>query len=289
MQAINPLSYRTYLEKKDFVIHARSDDRRPRKGMSEFITTLAEKVRERGSKIYLKETITSIDKREDKFVLQTTNFTVKANKTVITAGPTALKKINGDVMQNITGHDIFKSIVSVPAFHGAAVYEKAWWNDSIAAQKNNFLQPLEMFISSSNCLGITMPYNGVGPNGRAVLHTIANNGGCSDKWGKTVKISAKEVDKELKRALKYKFQRQDVPDPLETKYKYWDEGFWFLQKPGANFPLSTVQRWAMRPLTGQDVFLVDRAFYSFGGWLDDTIKSSLDALKEGWNLDFTLY
>ena len=160
MQAINPLSYRRYLEKKDVVIHenSRNDDRRPMNGMSEFITALVENVQDRGGKIYLNEAITSIDKREDKFVLQTTNFYVKANKTVITAGPAALKKITGDVMQNITGHDIFKSIVSVPAFHGAAVYENAWWNDSIAGQKNNSLQPLEMFISSSNCLGITMPY-----------------------------------------------------------------------------------------------------------------------------------
>ena len=69
-------------------------------------------------------------------------------------------------------------------------------------------------------------YRSVGPNGRAVLHTIANDGGCSDKWGKILQISAKEVDKELKRALKYKFQRDDVPDPLETKYQYWEEGFW---------------------------------------------------------------
>ena len=158
LRTINPLSYRTYLEKKDFVISSRIDDRRPKTGMSEFITNLAEKVRSNGGKIYLKETVTSIDKIDDKFVLQTTNFTVKANKTVMTAGPMALKKITGDVMQNITGHDIFKSIVSVPAFHGAAVYEGAWWNDSIAAQKNNSLQPLEMFISSSNCLGISMPY-----------------------------------------------------------------------------------------------------------------------------------
>ena len=158
MQAINQLSYRTYLQNKDHVISSRNEDTRPRTGMSEFITILAKEVRDRGGKIYLEETITSIDKREDKFVLQTTNFTVKANKTVITAGPTALKKISGDVMQNITGHDIFKSIVTVPAFHGAAVYKNAWWNDSIAAQKNNSLQPLEMFISSSNCLGITMPY-----------------------------------------------------------------------------------------------------------------------------------
>lgn len=158
LQTINPLSYRTYLQKKDIVISERREDRRPKTGMSEFITKLAEKVRSNGGKIYLKETVTSVDKIDDKFVLKTTNFTVKANKTVMTAGPTALKKITGDVMQNITDHNIFKSIVSVPAFHGAAVYERAWWNDSIAAQKNNSLQPLEMFISSSNCLGISMPY-----------------------------------------------------------------------------------------------------------------------------------
>ena len=158
LQTINPLSYRTYLEKKYFVISSRSDDSRPKTGMSELVNSLAEKVRKNSGKIYLKETVTSIDKIDDMFVLQTTNFTVKANKTVMTAGPMALKKITGDVMQNITSHDIFNSIVSVPAFHGAAVYNGAWWNDSIAAQKNNSLKPLEMFISSSNCLGISMPY-----------------------------------------------------------------------------------------------------------------------------------
>ena len=113
----------------------------------------------RDGKFYLKETVTSVDKTGDKFVLQTTNFTVKASKTAISAGPTAVKKIKGDVIQNITDHEIFKSIVSVPAFYGAAVYENAWWNDSISVLKNNSLQPLDMFISSSNCLGITMPYN----------------------------------------------------------------------------------------------------------------------------------
>ena len=46
-------------------------------------------------------------------------------------------------------------------------------------------------------------------------------------WGKLLEISTSNdvIDKELKHALKYKFQR-DIPDPLETKYKYWKEGFW---------------------------------------------------------------
>ena len=156
MISINTLSYRKYLKKKDFVVSA-AKSFRPKKGMSEFISNLEEKVENSGGKIFLKETVTSIDKDMDTFVLETTKFTVKANKTVITSGPTALKKIKGDVMQGITNHDIFKSIVSVREFQGAAVYERAWWNDSIAAQKKNSLQPLDMFISSSSCLGTAMP------------------------------------------------------------------------------------------------------------------------------------
>jgi len=63
------------------------------------------------------------------------------------------------------------------------------------------------------------------PGGAAVLHTIANNGGCSDKWGNILKVSKAAVDREMKRALEYKFQR-NIAEPLATVYKYWDEGFW---------------------------------------------------------------
>ena len=56
---------------------------------------------------------------------------------------------------------------------------------------------------------VPIPYfydRGNGTCGRVVLHTIANNGGCSDKWGKLLEISQFNdvIDKELKRALKYK-------------------------------------------------------------------------------------
>lgn len=157
MQAINPKSYKTHLEEtvnEDKI----DDDDRPPRGMSEIIERLDLKVRDLNGTIFLQEAVTSISKKGNKFVLVTTNFTVEANKTVLAVDPPTLKKLTGDVIQNITSHDIFKSIVSVPAFSGAAVYPTAWWNDSVAAQKNNSLEPLQMFISSSYCLGITMPY-----------------------------------------------------------------------------------------------------------------------------------
>lgn len=158
MEAINPKSYKTYLEETLYDDKSKSEDVRPASGMSEIIEKLDLKVRSLNGKIYLQEAVTSINEKGNKFGLLTTNFTVEANKTVLTASPMALKKITGDVIQNITNHAIFKSIVSVPAFRGAAVYRTAWWNDSVAAQKNNSLEPLQMFVSSSNCLGITMPY-----------------------------------------------------------------------------------------------------------------------------------
>ena len=158
MQAINPKSYQTYLKEAVADRWAKDYDARPVRGMSEIIEKLSLKVRSFHGKIYLQELVTSLCKEGNKFVLQTTNLIVQANKTVLTAGPTAIRKITGDVIQNVTNHVIFKSIVSVPAFHGAAVYQTAWWNDFIAVQMNNSLEPLQIFASSNNCLGITLPY-----------------------------------------------------------------------------------------------------------------------------------
>lgn len=157
-QVINPESFKTYLGEMIQLVQLREYDSRPTRGMSEIIEKLSLKVRRFNGTIYLREAVTSISKEGGKFVLQTTNFTVQANKTVLTAGPAALKKMTGDVITSITNHEIFESIVSVPAFRGAAVYPSAWWTDSVAAQMNNSLEPLQKFVSSSNCLGITMPY-----------------------------------------------------------------------------------------------------------------------------------
>ncbi|XP_044172031.1 uncharacterized protein LOC114947015 [Acropora millepora] len=298
---VNPESYKKYLREKRLDEEDRGLDKRPEKGLSKLIELLKEKVNNLKGYIYFPETVTSVMKKGSKFFLQTTNRTVKANKTVLTVGPAALKDMTGDVMENITNHKILRSIVSVPAFFGAAVYENAWWEDSIAvkkmSEKNMFISsgyclgitmpyeyyiidfqcyaayfkfpaffgaavyqnacwentillktmsPRDMFISSSNCLGITMPYEQVfiqrrtnnsdkmilsshfhrkSDNGNGTLQTIANTGSCSDEWGSKLKISTDVIDREMKRALEYKFQR-NIPDALSTVYKYWENGFW---------------------------------------------------------------
>ena len=158
IEKINPKSYIELLKKTLHHLDSDDFDLRLKGGMSTLVENLISRVRNLNGTIYLQETVTSVSKRGNSFVLLTSNFTVQANKTVLTSAPEALKEIKGDVMQNITNNDIFKSIVSVPAFRGAAVYPTAWWNDAVAIQKNNSLQNLQTFISNSNCLGITMPY-----------------------------------------------------------------------------------------------------------------------------------
>ena len=156
MQKINPESFKTYLKVYDEV--QGHDDSRPKKGLSEGIDKLNQSVQNLGGKVYLSETVTSVSKDGSKFVVQTNRTKVKANKTIITTGATALKKMTGDVIRSITDHKIFQSVVGVPAFFGAAVYSNAWWEDMEVLQIKDSYQALPMFNSSSNCLGITMPY-----------------------------------------------------------------------------------------------------------------------------------
>ena len=152
---VNPESYKKYLKEKLSDETASGLDRRPDKGLSQLIELLKDEVNKSKGSIYFPETVTSVRKEGSKFFLQTTNRTVRANKTVLTVGPAALKDMTGDVIQNITNHKILKSIVSVPAFFGAAVYQNAWWENNIPVQT---MSPKDMFISSGNCLGVTMPY-----------------------------------------------------------------------------------------------------------------------------------
>lgn len=152
---VNPESYKKYLEEKLLDERKRRFDERPEAGLSKLIELLEKEVNKLNGSIYYPETVTSVMKEGRNFFLQTTKRTVRANKTVLTVGPIALKDMTGDVMQNITNHKILRSIISVPAFFGAAVYQDAWWKDRTTINK---MSAKNMFISSSNCLGITMPY-----------------------------------------------------------------------------------------------------------------------------------
>jgi len=277
-ESINPAAYIEYLK---LLFSLSNKHQRPLKGMSAIVNALVVSVRNYGGKLYAESEVLAIEKDETKFILKTMNLTVFANKIVIATHPVAYMKVKGGVSEEIHRDPVFQSIKIMPAFKGAAVYREAWWEKSENATRNITLEPRQRFVSNSNCMGVTMPHGGRGPYGEAVLHTMYMDGACSRKWGDILRISKSHVDRELKRALEYKFGRP-IPDPLDTVYQYWDEGAWHFQKPGFNFTLTEVSDWAKRPLPGQEIFIIGDAYNPYRGWTEGAIFSANNALLEGW-------
>ena len=131
---------------------------RPLKGMSAFVKALAKSARSLGAKIYAGADykILSIDKQMDKFFVKTPKHEVKVSKLVIAAPPGSFESIRGSVADRIQREQAFQSIMPRPAFKGAAVYPRAWWEE-IANPKDK-LYPMERFLSNSDCLGWTLPH-----------------------------------------------------------------------------------------------------------------------------------
>lgn len=134
---------------------------RPLRGMSAFIVALATSAKKLGAKIYAGDDykVLSIDKQADLFVVRTPKHEVKFRKLVIAAPPGSFKDVGGSVAQRIQREIAFQSILPRPAFKGAAVYPRAWWEE-FTSEKDR-LYPMERFLSNSDCLGWTVPHGWV--------------------------------------------------------------------------------------------------------------------------------
>ena len=131
---------------------------RPLKGMSAFIGALAKSAKSLGAKIFagVDYKILSIDKQTNQFVLKTPKHKVKVGKLVIAAPPGSFGSVSGSVAKRIQREREFQSILPRPAFKGAAVYPRAWWEE--VANVKDKLYPMERFLSNSDCLGWTLPH-----------------------------------------------------------------------------------------------------------------------------------
>lgn len=131
---------------------------RPLKGMSAFVDAVARSARSLGAKIYSGRDykILSINKRANQFVLRTPKHDVKVGKLVVAAPPGSFGKVSGSVAERIRREKAFQSILPRPAFKGAAVYPRAWWDEIVNPEDK--LYPMERFLSNSDCLGWSLPH-----------------------------------------------------------------------------------------------------------------------------------
>jgi phytoene dehydrogenase-like protein len=151
------ISPRSYLEEFSKISFELADEYvRPIGGMSTIITTLEKKVEALGGKIYTSTEIKSLSEGRDGFVLTTPKLKVKSKKLIVATIPTQFRSITGSIAKRIKDTGQFNSIQPMSAFKGAAVYSSAWWEDMEV--EGTPLQAGQKFISSSNCLGTSMPH-----------------------------------------------------------------------------------------------------------------------------------
>ena len=130
---------------------------RPPGGLSDITSAMERSAKRLGVKMYAREKVKAIHRKENKFVVETDNFTVSARKLIIAVPSTPFKEISGDLAADIQRNVFFESILPLPAFKAAAVYSYPWW-ENITSLHNLTLKPVERFFTTASCLVNVMPY-----------------------------------------------------------------------------------------------------------------------------------
>ncbi|KAJ7330580.1 hypothetical protein OS493_022193 [Desmophyllum pertusum] len=151
---------------------------RPAGGLSDIANAVERSAKRFGVKMYAKEKVKALKRKENMFVVQTDNFTVSTKKLVIAAPSFAFKEITGDLAAQIKSNRLFEAILPQPAFKAVAIYSYPWWENVTSSHYNLTLKPFEIFRSAATCLVDIMPYRHLTKAGSTLSkHDLA-------KWAK---------------------------------------------------------------------------------------------------------
>ena len=162
--ALNAIK-RNYGEDSTFSVYERNeafsnlsyDFLRPPGGLSDIVSALERSAKRLGVKMYAREKVKAIHRKENMFAVETDNFTVSARKLIIAVPSTPFEEVSGDVAADIKRNAFFKAILADSSFKAVAVYSYPWW-ENITSLHNLTLKPFERFFSAAFCLVSIMPY-----------------------------------------------------------------------------------------------------------------------------------
>ena len=131
---------------------------RPAGGLSDIANAVERSANRFGVKMYARERVKALNRKDNMFTVHTDNFTVSTKKLIIAVPSFPFKDITGDVAEEIKSNRQFEAILSKPAFKAAAIYSYPWWVNVTSSHYNLTLRPFEIFRSGATCLAGTMPY-----------------------------------------------------------------------------------------------------------------------------------
>ena len=131
---------------------------RPPGGLSDIVSALERSARRLGVKMYAKEKVKAIYRKENIFTVDTDNFTVSARKLIIAVPRTPFEEIAGDLAADIKRNVFFEAIFAKSGFKAVAVYSYPWWENITSFHNLTLTKPFERFFSAASCLVSIMPY-----------------------------------------------------------------------------------------------------------------------------------
>ena len=144
-------------EKNKAISYFSYDYFQPPGGISDITNALERSAKHFGVKMYAKEKVKAIDRKENLFAVQTSNYSVSTKKIIVAVPSFPFEQISGDVAADIKSNYLFEAILPRSAFKAAAIYSYPWWENNTSSH-NLTLKPLEIFRTGATCLVSIMPY-----------------------------------------------------------------------------------------------------------------------------------
>ena len=243
----------------------------PEKGMQDLVNRMMHTMKD-SIKVMKGENVLGVWKENsDEYSIETTKRNIRSDWVILAVPPIAILNMTGNIISQLQSRDEIKLSKPVPVSTITMRYKVRWWESNSRARR---------IWTTSNCLQlIEQPLTEQGRNTFS-FRVSYSDGRCANEWLHIYQAGGIPlIEKTVKTYLTAIYPTVNIPDPVETVYKYW-EGAWHFEKPGVKYTMAEKEQWAMRPLEEEKIALVGEAYHIQRTWASGAIKSSMNFLTE---------
>ena len=258
-------------------------------GMSAFVKALADRAKQSGVRFYTEEPVISVNKNGDEYILRTAKRAVSTRDVIIAVPPSGFDHIAGDIAEQIRSAPQYRDLVGVKVTVINQWFDNPWWQNVTTKDGQHIWRA----YTTGHCINyVEIPPEPYAASQKAIRTVYNDQKNCADMWTKLSSSSNGEMEQELHKGLVHLFANNGVTTPIEipapNKTVYWEwPDAWYFVKSGSKYTNSDIFNWAVKPLAGERVSMINEAYNpQRSAWTDAAYKSSINALNK--NYDFQL-
>jgi len=295
-----PIDARSYMDYLDEEWDVCCTPSYPIGGMTQFLIKMGAKITEGGGRIFTSEAVETIDANGAAYRLTTSKQIVNATKIVIAVPPTAIARIEGDVIDALMNQPQMKEILPVKVVTIANWWPTRWYENLTNPGADVGKENLWRAWSTEHCFNlIEMPLQPYAFDQMVTRSVYDDDRNCVEFWETLYTLGGEAaVNAEIRRGLTYMFNGTNpapggtpvtIPMPVKTHVQIWEDA-WHWLKAGATSTNAEIADWAVAPLgMDKNVSLVGEAYYlNRSGWSDAAYKSSIKLLNARYGLTIPL-